>query len=501
MSAMNIADAMNSPQLFGPSFEGESWDRWRAIISATFALPMTDAEEALFREVAGGRDRPLHPVSCAVYVAGRGSGKSAIASLIAAHIASTFDPRGRLRPGEKAVVMCLAVDRAQAGIVFNYIRAYFEAIPLLAALVVEIGDEEIELVNRVVIVVATNSYRSVRGRSLLAVICDECAHWRSEDSANPDVEVVGAVRPGLARMPGSILVLISTVHKKSGVLYQNWHDCFGRDDPDTLVVVGTTPQFNRTFDRKVIEKDLASDPALYGAEYLCQWRDDLADFVDRATIEAAVDYGVTVRPPRRGIRYTCGGDPSGGVKDSFTAAISHMEGDAAVLDCLVEIRPPFSPTAAVRQVADVAKSYGCRSITGDKYAAEWVVEAFAKVDIEYAHSERDRSAIYLDTLPLFTSGRTRLLDNKRLVNQFAGLERRTSSVGKDRIDHGANGSDDLCNAAALALVLAASSKPGLTITDALLARAKQTGATDWHSGGTRGSPGGVRAFFGVGDER
>src|SRR5438105_4416608 len=45
---------------------------------------------------------------------------------------------------------------------------------------------------------------------------------------------------------------------------------------------------------------------------------------------------------------------------------------------------------------------------------------------------RDRSTIYLDVLPLFTSGRVRLVDNRRLTTQFASLERRTSSIGKDR---------------------------------------------------------------------
>jgi hypothetical protein len=60
----------------------------------------------------------------------------------------------------------------------------------------------------------------------------------------------------------------------------------------------------------------------------------------------------------------------------------------------------------------------------------------------------------LDCLPLFASGRARLIDNARLVGQFAALERRTFSTGKDRVDHGRAGRDDCCNAAAGALVLA-----------------------------------------------
>jgi hypothetical protein len=83
-----------------------------------------------------------------------------------------------------------------------------------------------------------------------------------------------------------------------------------------------------------------------------------------------------------------------------------------------------------------------------------VVDAFASFGIRYQHSERDRSSIYLDALPLFTSGRVRPLDSKRLVSQFSGLERRTAPNGRDRVDHGPGGSDDVCNAAAGALVRA-----------------------------------------------
>ena len=46
----------------------------------------------------------------------------------------------------------------------------------------------------------------------------------------------------------------------------------------------------------------------------------------------------------------------------------------------------------------------------------------------------------------------RLLDNRRLVSQLTSLERRTSSGGRDRVDHPREGHDDLCNAAAGAIV-------------------------------------------------
>src|SRR5262245_15635494 len=51
--------------------------------------------------------------------------------------------------------------------------------------------------------------------------------------------------------------------------------------------------------------------------------------------------------------------------------------------------------------------------------------------------------------------RVGLLDNRRLVAQFPALARRTTSAGRDRIDHPLDMHDDLSNATAGALVAAA----------------------------------------------
>jgi hypothetical protein len=130
----------------------------------------------------------------------------------------------------------------------------------------------------------------------------------------------------------------------------------------------------------------------------------------------------------------------------------------------------------VAEIAALLKSYGCSLVVGDKYAAKWVIEAFAKVGITYRHSDADRSAVYLDCLPLFTSGRVRLIDSTRLISQFAALERRVFPTGRDRVDHGRAGRDDLCNAAAGCLVLAA--RPGAPAEKPLKAKRFQASISD-----------------------
>ena len=73
-----------------------------------------------------------------------------------------------------------------------------------------------------VIAVHANSYRTVRGSTLLAVVMDEVAYWRDETSATPDVEVYRAVLPALATT-GGMLIGISTPYRKVGLLYQKFY--------------------------------------------------------------------------------------------------------------------------------------------------------------------------------------------------------------------------------------------------------------------------------------
>jgi hypothetical protein len=75
--------------------------------------------------------------------------------------------------------------------------------------------------------------------------------------------------------------------------------------------------------------------------------------------------------------------------------------------------------------------------------------------IAYVPSERVKSDIYRDMLPILNSRQCQLLDIKRLTSQLHGLERRTARGGRDSIDHGPGQHDDVANAVAGSLVLLA----------------------------------------------
>jgi hypothetical protein len=203
-----------------------------------------------------------------------------------------------------------------------------------------------------------------------------------------------------------------------------------------------------------IDDEFERDPISANAEYNAEFRSDIAAFVDLAVLEACTADGVFEIAPLSGTSYFAFCDPSGGSSDSMTLSIAHHDDGVAVLDCIREVRAPFQPENVVADFCRTLTSYGIGTVTGDRYAGEWPREQFSKRNITYRPSERVKSDIYRDMLPILNSRRCQLLDIPRLISQLHGLERRTARGGKDSIDHGPGAHDDVANACAGAIVLA-----------------------------------------------
>ena len=221
-----------------------------------------------------------------------------------------------------------------------------------------------------------------------------------------------------------------------------------------MVWKATTREMNTTIPTELVAEALADDPERGGAEWMGEFRRDIAAFVSADVIAAAVIPGRYELPRVPGVRYHGFLDPSGGSADSFTLAVAHGEGNRAVLDLVREVGPPFSPEAVCADFAAVLQGYGVNRATADGYAGVWVAEAFGRQGVIVDQCAKAKSDLYGELLPGLNSGRVELLDHPRLSGQLASLERRTARSGKDNIDHGPGAHDDLANAAAGALTMA-----------------------------------------------
>ncbi len=451
---MNILEALDDPSLFGPHFRGPSWTAWRAFLTAAFGLPMDDATRELFRQCTGRAAVPAGPISEAALVVGRRGGKSRVLALIAVYLACFRDYAPYLAPGEVATIAVLAANRPQARSIFRYISGILKAVPLFARMVVDENTESIALANRVLIEIGTASFRTTRGYSFAAVLCDEIAFWRQDEtSANPDVEILRALRPGMASIPGSILMLASSPYAKRGELYAAFRRHFGKDDARVLVWKADTATMNPKIDPAIIAEAYDSDPEAARAEYGAEFRDDLADYITREAVDAVVCWGRSELPPEPGVTYAAFCDPSGGVNDAMTLAVAHLrDGAICVLDAVLEVRPPFDPEVAVAACTAVLRRFGVARVTGDRYAGLWPAARFAEHGIAFEQSARPKSDLYCDLLPLLNAKRVELLDSPRLASQLVALERRTARSGRDTVDHTPGGHDDLANVVAGVLV-------------------------------------------------
>jgi hypothetical protein len=309
--------------------------------------------------------------------------------------------------------------------------------------------DTLHLTNGISVEVRASDHRRLRGPSFCLVVLDEAAFLMSdESSANPDYEIVTAIRPALATTNGQ-LFMISSPYGKKGVLWDTWRKNFGADgDPAILVAQGTSKVFNSTLRQSFIDRQYERDPVAAAAEFGAQFRTDIQSFVSAEVVAACVERGVFERAPvRRGIQYVGFADPSGGSQDSFALAIGHYDHtrQSVVLDCLREITAPFSPESAVETLCATLREYNIRTIQGDRYAGEWPREAFIRFNVAYEPFAQPKSDLYRDCLPLLNSQRVVLLDHPKLVNQLTSLERRTARGGKDSIDHPPSGRDDVAN--------------------------------------------------------
>lgn len=448
--SISIVSAIEDDKLFGKFLgEQESWANWKVALKAIFALPMDEKERRAFRKFTGRKKAPESQFKEFFAIVGRRGGKSSIMAVVVCYLALFFDWTQHLSLGETGWIMVIAADRNQARVILNYIRAILQ-LPMFKKQVKKDLSWEIELKNQITISVKTCDYRTVRGFTVVAAVCDELAFWKGEYSAQPDKEIINALRPSMATVPGSMLIGISTAYARKGILYEVYRRHYGKDSKNVLVWKATTREMNPTVPEKFIKDAMEEDLARANAEFYSIFREDIETFLPISAIEAAIVKGRHVLLYESGNKSEAFVDPAGGSgSDSMTLAIGHKdENGKIIIDRLEERKPPFHPQNVVEEFVEIMKEYKVDKVCGDRYAGSWCETAFRDAGITYEMTDKTKSELYLNFEPLMMQDQAELLDNKRLYNQLCNLERRTHSGGRDSVDHSPGQHDDLANVVA-----------------------------------------------------
>ena len=200
-----IREALEDPLLLGHVIADDSWSVWRTLLIAAMGEALTDDERIIFKQFTGREREPLQRVNELAVVAGRRGGKTRAMAVLVTYLATLCNHGDALARGETGVLLCIAQDQRVATKILDFVQADIEGSDILRGLFRSRRSDTIELASNINIEVRPASFRKLRGPTYIAVIADELAFWYTDsDYANPDDEILAAVRPGLLTTRGPL---------------------------------------------------------------------------------------------------------------------------------------------------------------------------------------------------------------------------------------------------------------------------------------------------------
>ena len=235
---ISLRAALADKNLLGRSLPGESWLPWKVLLIGSMGEPLLDIERPIWKSLTQREREPLERADEVAYIIGRRGGKTEAVATVGAWIAGCCDFSDVLVPGETGVLLVVAADVDQAGICLDRIEAKLRTSPVMKQLIKSRTMKALKLTNGITVQVRASNFRRVRGATLIAAVGDECAFWSVEGSANPDVEIVAALRPALATTGGPLMLIsrqIPTTDKIPATpppdIHKHTKDCIAAHKP------------------------------------------------------------------------------------------------------------------------------------------------------------------------------------------------------------------------------------------------------------------------------
>ena len=422
-------------------------------LKSIYGLPLNDHEREIYFRGTGRTTYEEKEQPEATLIAGRRGGKTGkLAAPIVCYEA--FRDHG-LPPGEDAYVMLLAPTLKQARIAFRYIRKYLKNSPILSKPIIRMTRDEITLDNNVVIGCHACTQDGVRGRTVVAIVCDEIGFWAfEEDAANLADEVLAALRPGMASVRNAKLIKISTPFTKSGVL---WGEFQRRGELDYPVWQVTTFEMNPTITTQMVESERQHSEEKYRREYLAEFTDSISSWIPSEILNPCIARGRQQLPRQHGLNYVAALDPASR-GHNFALVIVHQVPNGTVVVDLVRIwtgstKVPLPFEGVLNEIKTILESYGISSAVGDQFNCDAIQQYLQKIGIMYeinVFGPQASAQLFSGLNHLRVQGKIEILDDKALLQQLRNLTEERSQRGQIDV-RPSSGKDDQAVALALAV--------------------------------------------------
>jgi hypothetical protein len=380
--------------------------RWRATLALFYGLPLTgDDVDALVastkRSVDGIRSLTGHVFGELWCRVGRRGLKSTTAAGIAVHEAAFGGHEDYLLPGERGLIAVISKDTAGSEVVARFAELHAQALGLATRWTSQgaIRILEIEGLPFGIACFACNT-TAPRGFAMPVVIADEIALWSSDKlGANPDVEVLAAVKPAMAQFRAPKFVAISSPFGVTGVHFETIEANLGDgSSPDVLAVQGPTWDWNESITEEQTRK-LERDAVRHAREYGAIPAETESSAFELADVEIA--FTLEQKGRERVGRAFVLTDASSLRGDAFTWAVGHeLDDGSIVIKSIDAFEGPSLRDLDMGEVVDAvttsAKRAGARRIFGDQREAAALQSLFRRngymfKDYAWSSSSKDRA--------------------------------------------------------------------------------------------------------------
>jgi len=437
---------------------------------------MRGESRRIARQLFGDIDTiPLVARAVMVWVVGARSGKSWLSALRLLHLALTCD-LSRLAAGEIAVGLICAPDLKLARQTLRFASGAVLGSRFASCVVGQTADSITirRHDGRTVSIEALPASRggsSLRGRTLIGAVLDECAFFLSDEYVVNDQEILAAVSPRI--LPDGQVLIPSTPWTKSGLLYELFSQNFGA--PSSALAATASTLLMRDHDEhttRIVTRERLRDPENAQREYEAIFTDGAGTLLTSADVDASVD-PVRSRPPRSSCVYGMAIDV--GLRHDATAiVVFHVEDlrreDAPplhtlIVDATARLLP--QPSQRVRlediehTIATLADSYNVSRVFGDVVYAD-AIGPFLRArgirfeELSVSSPAQERRA--MSCAARFSSRAIKLVDDPFLIRELKDLKVTRHSGGRVSIaaPESKRKFDDMADALLLACEVATS---------------------------------------------
>ena len=218
-------------------------------------------------------------------------------------------------------------------------------------------------------------------------------------------------------------------------MYRRFKELHGRDDSNDICWFATSQTMNPRLSQAVVDAAMASDRLKASAEYLNQWREDVADFVPPDIVEGAPTS--TFASGRRSRASSIGPWTTPPLAFPAVPLTRWPSRTARAMTwCSTRsVSANHASSCATSSPSSLAtlKAYGVTEIAGDKFARAIVADEWARNNIRSVDFEFDTSGNYARVLPILMGGRAKLINSATLRAQLTSLERHVPPSGHEEI--------------------------------------------------------------------